>query len=144
MGGGCEGGDWEMGLKTHEAILQWLKDSDLVFAYIDGPNPYGTILEIGIAVALNIPVYLAFGLVNLDYDVYGEPVDVQKMDIIQPSDPLVGAEFLRSIMNDAWLAARFARKTALCGSAQEAWTKFKKWNQQRINDLTLIEGLDEL
>ena len=63
---GCDGED----VTRRDVFLRndtALKSSDLVFAYIDAPDCYGTIVEIVSAVENRIPVYLAFAP-GIDHD----------------------------------------------------------------------------
>lgn len=42
-----------------QKCLKWLAEAEIVFAWVDAPSAYGTLVEVGIATALGIPVYLA-------------------------------------------------------------------------------------
>ena len=55
------GNDQEYGLPNKgifNLCLDSLMDSDVVFCYLNGDEPYGTIFELGVAFAKEIPVYL--------------------------------------------------------------------------------------
>ncbi|MDR6847719.1 hypothetical protein [Sphingomonas sp. BE137] len=65
-GQGCDGIDI-----TRRSVFERnqvaLSSADMLFAYIDGPNPHGTIFEIAYAASLGIPVHLLFAP-GVDYD----------------------------------------------------------------------------
>lgn len=122
-GKGCHSGDWGVGpaSPTHILCRDWLASSDFVFAYVDGPNPYGTILELGIAAALRIPVFLAFGLPDPRYGTCDEATDPS------PS-PVDRLDSVTAAMRDMWLARRFAEECDVFGSPSLAWAAFREWS----------------
>jgi hypothetical protein len=93
-----------------------IRSADVVFAFIDGANPYGTILELGLAIGLGKPVYLAYGLDCDDEDERG----------------ISGRERfdrLHRLVADTWLAAEFAGGFRIFGTAPEAWQEFVSWHR---------------
>lgn len=143
-GDGCESGDWGISATspTHILCRDWLASADVVFAYIDGPNPYGTILELGIAAAMKIPVFLAFGLPEPRFDAYGEPVGVYAETADSFPSPTDRLDAVGSAMRDMWLAGRFAEECDVFGSSSLAWASFKRWFSSRLATAQLLDGGD--
>lgn len=100
-------GDWA---KTREIIqrscLAWLRSSDVIFAWIEQYDAYGTLVELGYAAALGIPIYLAFDLL------YDGPR---------------GPDAPSSTWNDLWFVEQTATTCDMLGDAGTAWESFVGW-----------------
>lgn len=91
---------------THRSCLTWLRSSDVVFAWIDNYDAYGTLVELGYAAALGIPIYLAFDLMF---------------------DGPRGPDSPSSVWNDLWFAEQTATTRDMLGDVGTAWESFIGW-----------------
>lgn len=105
------GGDWAKTREIiHQSCLNWLRSSDVVFAWIESYDAYGTLVELGYAAALGIPIYLAFDLMF---------------------DGPRGPDAPSSTWNDLWFAEQTATTRDILGDVGTAWQSFVGWWAER-------------
>lgn len=93
------------------SCLQQVTSADVVFAWIDQYDAYGTLVELGYAAAKGIPTYVNF---NLMYDRPGH-----------------GPDSPTSVWNDWWFAEQVAASADMDVDAEAAWRSFVTWWKQR-------------
>ena len=92
------------------STISQIQSSDLLFAWFDSYDAYGTIAEIGIAVGNNIPVYIGFQETVFPKE-EGEP----PMDWDTAKEHLVGREL--------WYVAELAHQTCISSDPASAFTR---------------------
>lgn len=101
------GGDWAKTREiTRRSCMGWLDSADVVFAWIESYDAYGTLVELGYAAARGKPIFLAFDLM------YDGPRG--------PDSP-------SSTWNDWWFAEHTATVSDVIVSPEEAWSTFLRW-----------------
>ncbi len=82
-----------------EKCEDWIRDSQIMFCWIDSKTAYGTLVEIGIAKGLGIPIFIAC------------------------SEKLKESKYIK----DIWFACMAASNFIYAGTATEAWKQFVEW-----------------
>lgn len=101
------GGEWAKTREIiHRSCLNWLQSSDVVFAWVESWDAYGTLVELGYARALGIPIYLCF--------------DLMYRQDVHPDSP-------SSVWNDWWFAEQTATTRDMLGDVSTAWESFVGW-----------------
>jgi hypothetical protein len=87
---------------------RWVDDADVVFCYIDGERAFGTIFELGYAVAKGKPIFMA---VKMDGCLSGHG---EELDAI-------------AFWEDAWFLRYSVNRVIGTPDASSAWNFFVKW-----------------
>jgi nucleoside 2-deoxyribosyltransferase len=77
---------------------EWIEQADAVFAWIDAPDVYGTLAEIGLAHTLGKPIFLAFS-----------------------------HDLPAGVIDDMWFAQQLAGTVRRGLTVEVAWQEFERW-----------------
>lgn len=100
---GCQGSAQSSRQDVLIRCLDWLRAADVVFCWLDSADAYGTIFELGVASALQIPVFLAY------------------------SEDAYYSDRIEALWRDSWLARTAARRAIRVATPEEAWSLFRRW-----------------
>jgi nucleoside 2-deoxyribosyltransferase len=103
----------ETRLSVVEKCRSWIDAADVVFCYVDRERAFGTLFELGYAVAKGKPIFLAVnGVDHEKYPLSGDFTDFGFADF----------------WADAWFIRMNAEKSICCPDIQSAWSSFVSWH----------------
>lgn len=116
--GGCGSGNSEIQIDRDRVVqlcLGWIDMADVVFCYLDGPDPYGTLFELGYAAGKGKPIFVAFEALQ---------------DRIDEFDWL-------NMWKHAWFLRHKANMVVGAPDVMAAWSSFNKWYFNRPKSRTV-------
>lgn len=116
-----------------QSCLNWLKNADVVFCWLDSLDAYGTLVELGYAKALGIPIYLAPSMHvqaawSATHPQHAEELPTEEeREAWEHDSHRMSSFFGWEAWADIWFARAIATRVDSEWTARDAWTDFHQW-----------------